>query len=91
MSKPDFIVGAQVFSDLKACAMKAGQKVVCKGYSMILEDGYVIRVSPHLKPDEIVAETERSILAMNTLLERYRNEDTILPELTDDVDGLDLY
>jgi len=85
MSKPDFIVGAQVFDEFKACAMDAGQKIQCKGYSMILEDGYVIRVSAHLKPDELVAESERAILAMDTLLERYLDEDTI-DELGDDVD-----
>ncbi len=75
MSKPDFIVGAQVFADLKACALAAGQKIQCKGYSMILEDGYVIRVSPHLEPDEIVAETKRANAALDTLFEGMNDDD----------------
>jgi len=89
MSKPDFIVGAQAFAEFKALAMEAGQKIQCKGYSMILEDGYVIRVSPHLKPDEVVAETPRADKALNTILKRYLNDDEI-NEIMDDVDSADL-
>lgn len=89
MSKPDFIVGAQVFDEFKACALAAGQKVQCKGYSMILEDGYVIRVSPHLKPEEIVAETPRAEKTINTILKRYLNDEEI-NEICDDVDSAGL-
>jgi len=89
MSKPDFIAGAQVFAELKALAMEAGQKIRCKGYSMILEDGYVIRVSPHLKPEEIVAETPRAMLAIKTILGRYLNDEQI-NEISDDVDSAGL-
>jgi len=89
MSKPDFIVGAQVFDEFKSLAMEAGQKIKCKGYSMILEDGFVIRVSPHLKPDEVVAETPRADKALNTILKRYLNDEQI-NEISDDVDSAGL-
>jgi len=91
MSQPDFVVGAQVFADMQQCALAARQKIQCKGFSMTLEDGFVIRASPHLDPKAIVAETPRAMLAFNTIvLKGMTNEDEDDNEFVIDIEPTDL-